>query len=161
MTDSSPPGKSAIPPEFETQIVRDGYAYWHGKIVDGRLPSRSDINPVDIPRLMPHAIILDIRREPELDFRYRLIGTSVAENLFKDHTGAWFSEIDHQKAPSQIWQNCRQVAESGEAFLADTPYVGPHQGFRRVEDVILPLADDGSTVDSLLVFVSYMSRSDS
>jgi|TARA_B110000467_G_C17998915_1_gene304388 hypothetical protein len=108
---------------------------------------------------MPHAILLDVKREPELNFKYRLIGTYVAENLFKDYTGCWFSEIEHQKAPSQIWQNCCRVVEAGEAFKAGTPYVVPHQGFKRGEDVILPLADDGHTVDFLIVFVDYMSRS--
>ena len=39
-----------------------------------------------------------------------------------------------------------------------TPYVGPHEDYRRVEDIILPLASDGTTVDSLLVFISYFCR---
>ncbi len=115
---------------------------------------------VDIPKLMPHAVNLDVRREPELDFRYRLIGTYVAEHLFKDHTGSWFSEIEYQRAPSTIWQNCAHVIETGKPLLPETPYVGPNQGFKSVEDVILPLADDGETVDSLLVFIHYMRRSE-
>ena len=81
------------------------------------------------------------------------------KNLFKDHTGIRFSEIERQKAPSQIQPNCCQVVETGEAFKAGTPYVGPHQDFKPVEDVILPLADDGHTVDCLIVFVHDMSRS--
>lgn len=158
MTDTSPPQPDASSLKFVSPVVRDGYAYWRTKIIDGRLPRRSDINPAEIPRLMPHAILVDVKRGPEPDFRYRLIGTYVAENLFKDHTGAWFSEIEHQKAPSQIWQNCCKVAETGEPFIANTPYVGPHQEYRLVEDVILPLADDGQTVDCLLVFVEYRPR---
>ena len=145
---------------FQSTVVKDCYSYWRGKVVDGRLPGRSDIDPVDIPRLMPHAVILDIRRQPEMDFRYRLVGTYVAENLFKDHTGSWFSEIEHQKAPSTIWQNCCRVVESGRPSLPGTPYIGPNQSFKEVEDVILPLAEDGETVDSLLVFVHYMRRSE-
>lgn len=159
MTDTPPTEQDGAPLEFESPIVQAGYSYWHAKMIGGRLPCRADIDPVEIARLMPHAVLLDVKREQELDFKYRLIGTYVAENLFKDHTGSWFSEIDHQKAPSQIWQNCCRVVETGEPFKAGTPYVGPHQGYRRVEDVILPLADDGHTVDCLLVFVQYMSRS--
>lgn len=161
MTDDTPAQSDGQPFAFQSRAVQEGYAYWQSKVLDGKLPSRADIDPIDIPRLMPHVVMVDVKREPEYDFRYRLIGTSVVENLYKDHTGSWFSEIDHQKAPSQIWQNCRKVAESGEPYLAGTPYVGPHQGYRRVEDVILPLADDGVTVDCLLVFIGYMSRSDS
>jgi hypothetical protein len=148
------------PQEFESPIVQDGYSYWRSKVIDGALPRRSDIDPVEIPRLMPHVVMVDVKRGSELDFRYRLIGTYVAESLYKDHTGSWFSEIEHQKAPSQIWQNCCQAVETGRAFISGTPYVGPHQGYRRVEDVILPLADDGETVDCLLVFVHYMRRSE-
>lgn len=159
MIDNPPADEDGADFKFESPMVRDGYLYWRSKIVDGRLPGRSDINPIEIPKLMPHVVLVDVKREPEFDFKYRLIGTYVAEHLYKDHTGSWFSEIEHQKAPSQIWQNCCQVAETGTAFAAETPYVGPHKGFRRVEDVILPLADDGRTVDCLLVFVQYMSRS--
>lgn len=150
-----------VPFKFETRGVQDGYSYWRSKLRDGRLPSRSDIDPIDIPRLMQHVIMVDVKREPEFDFRYRLIGTYVVEHLFKDLTGSWFSEIEHQKAPSQIWQNCMRVAESAEPFLAGTPYVGPHQGYRIAEDIILPLADDGVTVDTLLVFICYTPRIDS
>lgn len=159
MTDN-PSANDDAPLEFESPIVQDGYAYWRTKMVSGDLPRRSDINPIDIPRLMSHVVILDVKRAPEMDFRYRLIGTYVAESLYKDHTGSWFSEIEHQKAPAQIWQNCCHVVESGKAFKSETPYVGPHQGYRRVEDVILPLADDGKTVDGLLVFVHYLRLTD-
>tara|TARA_R110002110_G_scaffold214748_1_gene428557 strand:+ start:774 stop:1259 length:486 start_codon:yes stop_codon:yes gene_type:complete len=161
MTDTPPVDQGDAPLEFDSPILREGYAYWYAKIRDGALPRRTDIDPVEISGLMPHAVLLDVKREPEFDFRYRLIGTYVSENLYKDHTGSWFSEIDHQKAPSRIWQNCLHVVESGEAFKADTPYVGPHQGYRQVEDIILPLADDGKTVDCLLVFVHYMRRLES
>ena len=159
MTDDDSTDGNGSSFDFETRTLQDGYSYWRSKLVDGRLPRRSNINPIDIPRLMPHAVMLDVKRDPEFDFRYRLIGTYVAEHLFTDHTGSWFSEIEHQKPPSQIWENCKRVAESGEAFLAATPYVGPHQGYRRVEDIILPLAEDGETVDTLLVFVCYTSMS--
>ena len=160
MTDDENADDVAPQLAFETRVLQDGYSYWRSKFKDGRLPSRSDIDPIDIPRLMPHVVMLDVQRVPDFDFRYRLIGTYVAEHLFTDHTGSWFSEIEHQKAPSRIWQNCKQVVDTGEAFLANTPNVGPHQGYRRVEDVILPLAADGITIDTLLIFICYSPRSE-
>jgi hypothetical protein len=69
--------------DFKSSIVRDCYSYWRGKMIGDRLPSRSDIDPVDIPKLMPHAVILDVRREPELDFRYRLIGNLCCGTSFQ------------------------------------------------------------------------------
>jgi hypothetical protein len=102
MTDHDSTDENGSSFDFETRVVQDGYSYWRSKLIDGRLPRRSDINPIDIPRLMPHAVMLDVKREPEFDFRYRLIGTYVAEHLYTDHTGSWFSEIEHQKQTSQI-----------------------------------------------------------
>ena len=69
--------------DFKSSIVKDCYSYWRGKVIGDRLPSRSDIDPVDIPKLMPHAVILDVRREPELDFRYRLIGNLCCGTSFQ------------------------------------------------------------------------------
>ena len=146
--------------QFRTRIVQDGYAYWASKCDDGRMPTRRDINPVEIPSLMPHVAIVDVRHEPEMDFFYRLQGTYIVEHLYSDHTGKWFSEIPHQKPPSQIWSNCAKVVETRAPLLAKTPYVGPHSSFRDLEDLILPLSSDGERVDSLLVFVCYLPRSD-
>ena len=109
---------------------------------------------------MPHVVILDVRHEPEFDFRYRLLGTHVTEHLFRDHNGKWFSELAHQQAPSQIWQNCYRVATTRQPLMSNKPYVGPHQSFRDVEDIILPLFSDGERVDNLLVFVCYIPMAD-
>jgi hypothetical protein len=117
--------------DFKSAIVKDCYSYWRGKVIGDRLPRRSDIDPVDIPKLMPHAVILDVRREPELDFRYRLIGTYVAEHLFKDHTGSWFSEIEYQKAPSTIWQNCAPCYRNRQASPARNALCGTEPGIKK------------------------------
>jgi len=50
------------------------------------------------------------------------------------------------------------VFETRESFLAKTLYAGPHHGYRQVEDIILPLISDRTTVDSLFVFISYFFR---
>lgn len=158
MVDEEPAFLNEGPVHFESSVVELGYAYWRSKIIGGRLPSRAQIDPADIPRLLPHVMLLDVLREPDWDFRYRLVGTRVVEHLFRDYTGSRFSEIEHQRAPNKVFQNCRRVAESGRPLLANTEYVGPHQGFRRAEDVMLPLAEDGATVDTILFFVQYMSK---
>lgn len=57
-----------------------------------------------------------------------------------------------------IWENCRRVVDRSEPLYARTPYTGPQSEFRRLEDVILPLADDGVTVDTLLVLIKYLPK---
>lgn len=59
---------------------------------------------------------------------------------------------------SRIFNSCMDVATSGKALPSQTPYVGPHAKFVTAEDIILPLASDGETVDKLLVFVEHFVR---
>ncbi len=158
MVDGEPAFLNEDPVRFESSVVELGHAYWRSKVVGTLLPARSDIDPAEIPRLLPNVMLLDVQRSPEWNFRYRLVGTRVVEHLFRDYTGSWFSEIEHQRPPSRVFDNCRRVAETGRPLLANTEYVGPHQGFRRAEDVMLPLAEDGRTVDTVLIFVQYMSK---
>jgi hypothetical protein len=131
--------------------------YWESKIIDGRIPARRDIEPLDIPELLPQIILLDVTRKP-WHFRFRLIGTNVVYHLSEDWTGSWFSEIGHMAAPSRIFTACVNVASSGNPLRNQTPYIGPHSNFVSSEDLILPLSDDGETVDKLLVFVEYFSK---
>lgn len=137
--------------------IQNGFEYWQSKGWPERLPRREDLDPFDVPALMPQIVLLDVRREPR-DFFYRVIGTGVTEHLSKDWTGTWMSEIEHQRPPSRIWENCDKVVESKVPALSCVPYVGPHADFLYGEDVILPLGNERGDVEKLLVFVAYIRK---
>lgn len=139
------------------RVLDLGLSYWESKIVDGRIPARRDIEPLDIPELLPQIILLDVSRDP-WNFRFRLIGTNVVYHLSEDWTGSWFSQIGHMAAPSRIFTACVNVASSGNPLRNQIPYIGPHSNFISSEDLILPLSDDGATIDKLLVFVEYFPK---
>lgn len=139
---------------LRSAIVRRGYDYWTSRCA-GRLPSRAMIDPADIPALLPHVVIHGVRREP-LDFVYRLVGTEVRRHMAEDRTGQWMSAIPDQSPPSRIWDNLRQIVETGRPILNQTPYAGPHRDFLRMESVQLPLAADGVRVDMILAFVDFL-----
>lgn len=149
--------RAEVVAEVRGRVLDLGFAYWESKIVDGRIPARSDIEPLDIPELLPQIILLDVDQEP-WNFRFRLIGTNVVYHLTEDWTGSWFSEIGHMAPPSSIFTACVEVASSLQPLRNQTPYVGPHSNFISSDDIILPLSDDGETVDKLLVFVEYFSK---
>ncbi len=63
---------------------RQLYQYWLSKSVDGRPPSRADIDPiVDIPQLTKNLILIDVRN----DLTYRLVGSEVVARHGLDMTG--------------------------------------------------------------------------
>ena len=138
-------------------IIREGFDYWCSKGWPARIPSRADIDPMEIPKLLPNVILLDVQAAPE-DFRYRLIGTGVVHHLAEDLTGKWMSSLPHQRPPSRIWESCQKVVETGCPFLSSIPYVGPHAEYLYGEDIILPLAGENAQIDILLVFVAYIRK---
>ena len=141
--------------ELVSPVNRRMLEHWR-KICRGRtMPSRADLDPLDIPDLLPCVVLLDVLRDPP-DFRYRLIGTQVADSLNKDHTGSKMSEIPHQAPPSYIWSACLKAVETERPVAADTPYVGRYHEFRRTEDLIMPLSMGDDRPEMLLITVDYV-----
>ena len=60
--------------EVGSAPIRGFDAYWHGKIRDGRLPAREDIDPAEIVPLLPDIVLLNVEWEP-FRCRVRLRGT--------------------------------------------------------------------------------------
>jgi hypothetical protein len=64
---------------------RELYCYWRGRHIDGRPPSRADIDPpIDIPKLLANLIILD---RVGAHCRIRLAGSDVVRRGGRDATG--------------------------------------------------------------------------
>lgn len=148
---------ASVPQSIRNRVLGLGEAYWQSKVQGDRLPARADIDPLDIPALLPQVILLDVQPDP-WDFRFRLIGTNVVHHLTTDLTGSWMSAIKQMAPQSRIFDSCLEVAKSGKPSRSDTPYIGPHRNYVRAEDIILPLASDGSTPDMLLVFVEHFPK---
>ncbi len=121
------------------------------------IPGREDISPAEMVAFLPNILLLDVQKEP-LDFRFRLVGTHIVPLLARDYTGEWMSSIDILKAPGTVWGNCRKAVESAQPVYAFTPYVGPKKDILDVEDLILPLASDGQSVDMLMVILAAIQK---
>lgn len=123
------------------------------------MPSRGDIDPAEFTELLPNVILIDVKHDP-LDFRYRLIGTVIDAHTNEPMTGRWLSSIPHQRDPSRIWSACKRVVDEQIAYSSDVPYVGPMNDFVVSEDILMPLSDDGETVDMIFVVVDYLREAD-
>jgi len=124
------------------------------------MPARADIDPMEIIPILPYVILLDVLRDP-LDFRYRLIGTVTDEHMVEPYTGRRFSELPHQRAPSRIWSCCERVVHHKQPLRGDIPYVGPKSDFIAIENIMMPLAADGETVDMIFTVVEYIDNYES
>lgn len=143
---------------MQSDIVQRGFAYWD-RLRKGRVcPDREDIDPlIDIPALVPHIILFDVRAEP-LDFRFRLVGSAVRHNLSRDYAGHWFSEYPNYDASGTIWPRHKLVAETRRPMLQRPTYVGPHNDFIYVENVLLPLTLKRPGWAMQLMFIDFIRK---
>jgi hypothetical protein len=141
--------------DLNSDIVRAVVDYWQGKRQDGGLPHRDHLDPIEIPRLLPHILLKEVRRDP-WDFRYRVVGTVVREHSRANWTGKWMTEIDGQGEDSKVFRVVRWVSERGEIAIYRPPYVGPHREFKYCEAAVLPWVDSAGMVDRLMVAVDYI-----
>ena len=120
-------------------------AYWD-RIRAGRpMPSRADFDPVDIPKLLPVTILVDVLRDP-LDFRYRLLGTEIDRIVKANYRGRRFSELPHIEKGGKLWSDHEQVCRTGRPLRSAVEYSGPDTFLRTLSHGLFPLSDDGVTV---------------
>lgn len=67
--------------------------YWIEARADRNLPSRGDIDPVDIPHLLKHIGLIDVEYGPR--FHYRLVGSYMNEIFGRDFTGTYLDQSKH------------------------------------------------------------------
>lgn len=77
---------------------RDLYGYWRACAQSKAIPSRFDIDPIDIPQLLPGLSLLDAG-EDLYSLRYRLAGTRVREIYGTEITGrtVFDSGLQHKR----------------------------------------------------------------
>lgn len=134
--------------------------YWHERCLGRNMPSRADIDPIDLGgELLPHVMILD-HEEASGRFRYRLLGTAVVrarEGLaVPDPTGHYVDEVAHGMprewllaGPSRAIAERRPIYDRGQYDLGNSKV-------SRYERLSLPLSDGAGKAIKVLVgfFVS-------
>lgn len=143
--------------EADKRVLR-AYAYWRKAHTPAGLPGRPQIDPLQLRDLLPFVWLVDVQREP-LRLRYRLIGTAVVDVLGRDMTGQWFDEAhpDPQSQVSYLNRAGSVIQERLPNWRRGRPNLWMHQTYTTVQNLIMPLAADGTHVD-MLFNVSTFSR---
>jgi PAS domain-containing protein len=146
-----------IPVEELSSIQKEFLAYWREMAADRAAPRRQDIDVLDVPKLMPHVIILNVLEDP-LDFQYRLVGTAQREMSLLDYTGMKMSEIDGRGPGSGIWSILDNVRVGQKLEYLSIPYIGPMKDFVTLKDLFLPLVDDNLKTNMIIIVSHYIRK---
>lgn len=121
------------------------YAYWWSKRGQAGTPNRADLDPSEIPDLLPIVHLIDVRWDP-LRFRHRLIGTELVQRMERDVTGKDLDETLYGPATADILDRLGRVAAEVRGYRRRSRLDWQKRDWLAVEAVLLPLVgDDGRT----------------
>jgi len=137
------------PAQLPDHKLRRLYDYWRSRCRGGALPSRRDIDPLDIPELLPNVFLLDVIGDAE-DFVFRLAGSLVEDAFSMPLRGKSITEI--QKAagtPIPVAQHIEVARGGGPRYREGSVRVAGRDHWR-TQRLLLPLSSDGKAIDVLL-----------
>jgi PAS domain len=158
--DANPPPVAPFPPTRHWKIAAL-WDYWCGvRVKCGRMPLRSDIDPIDIPKLLPNIWLVDI--EPGTGrYRYRVVGTAVTRARNNDQTGGYLDEEVPGLNETAFGRSLALTAREGIPTwnIAPPPAALPLHDIAEAERLTLPLAGEDRPVAMLLNLTVYRLRS--
>jgi hypothetical protein len=126
------------------------YEYWQAIHPPDGLPGRQHFDPTDTRDLLPDLSLLEVQREP-FRVRYRLAGTNIVRAIKREVTGHWLDDVQEARAIPGYFDRFRAVVETkAPSWRRGPPHFQLDAIFASLEDVFLPLARDGQTVDMIL-----------
>jgi hypothetical protein len=136
-------------------ILSSLWRYWDMKRAGRRMPLRRDIEPGEIPRLLPHVQLVE--RVEGQGFRYRLTGSAIAQGYGFDATGKFTHEILPPARHRIASRHYSLVFDSARPLFARTDYVKDSFLLVMISRIILPLSLDGESVGMLLLGHTFAS----
>lgn len=122
---------------------------WSAKGKGDRLPAWRDFELEDLMPWVGWISVADVVQRDPFDMRYRLWGQALAEAIGSDLTGKLISEF-----PSGYDQDdvdfLEHLAKQKGIGLWSGPVYWENRDYVRMEQVSVPLADDGETPDKIM-----------
>jgi len=147
--------------ELENAVVRTGVAYWRALKAGRKLPARSQLRPRDMIGILRNIVLLKVIDGGQ-DYEYRITGDAHVQAYGLSFQDMRINQIvalspEFGQMMFGLYEHVRVTAEP----FAVRGWVGreiPDARFVYYESVFLPLAEDGETVDHILVVSIYVPR---
>lgn len=145
-----------MPPSIaDDPILSSLWRYWDAKRGRRRMPLRNEIDPSEIPRLLPYLQLVE--HVEGKGFRYRLTGTAIAQGYGFDATGKFTHEILSPARHAVASRHYALAFESGRPLFTRNLHVKSGCLLLVVSQIILPLSLDGARAGMLLLGQTFAS----
>lgn len=134
-----------------TSQTRSFFAYWDGKRKGRAMPSRRDLDPVEMKAWLPGIQLIDVFDNPRR-LVYRLAGQVEVDMRGFNHTGHNVEDAFFAVSRDEALRNYGLVID-GRQMVYDWARYPTASGFQvSQETIFLPLSDDGERVNMVITF---------
>ncbi len=135
--------------QLQDKRLKQVYQYWDAKRGSRLMPSRADIDPVDLSFCLGYLCLAEVVNGARLRFRFRVDGSNCVGLSGIELTGKFVDEIPLQDY-RDVTQNAYTqivVTRRPHFYLDDEVWDNRHY---QVEGLLLPLATDGEEVNMII-----------
>lgn len=133
--------------------LQELYRYWQRLRGERSMPARRDFDPIDVRKLLPHLMLVDVNPDAPRERRYcvRLHGTAQVEAQGVDWTGFHPHDKTDKVSADRLCDVGDHVVAHREPWISTgNLYWMPSKPYYRFETILLPLSDDDATVNMIL-----------
>lgn len=108
---------------------RDVFDYWLSKAPEGGYPTRADIQPAELRRILPSLSLVDVTEDDAPRLRVRLAGTRLRDYFGVELTGRYLDEFDFGDQTDYWDAAYHEVVRGGrpaQGVIPLTPWSQPH-----------------------------------
>lgn len=123
--------------------------YWETRRGARHMPARRDMDPTDIPRVLPHLQLIE--PVPPDRFRYRLVGTAIVQTFGHDYTGRFLDELSLGSERINFFASkLGTVRDSGRPLFVRTQYISAKGVHFMANRLYVPLSENDRDVNMIL-----------
>lgn len=130
---------------LEAPLLLQLYRLWQDKCDGDLLPARRDFDPLEMRECLGSIFLVEAVPEAD-DFRYTLIGSQIVHHIGADSTGKQVSEVFGATGLALY----RKVRDGRRPIRVHGAVDWKQKNYKVYESVLLPLADDGRSVDRFI-----------
>jgi hypothetical protein len=144
-----------MPYDFHSDaVLGPAFDYWQSKCGIRTMPCRRDIDPTEIPRLLPNIQLTELV-DGGKRIRYRLAGTEIVNAYGAELTGKYFDEVFNGERLRFVEDNYRVICQEKRPILVCNRYLSARDAQLVCTRVVMPLSEDDVSVNQCLTAMSF------
>ncbi|MGD1879806.1 MAG: PAS domain-containing protein [Kiloniellaceae bacterium] len=150
---------------LDEPLLAELFSYWSERRQGRIAPARSDIDPVDIPHLLPYIALCEIVPNPDptpgrkaYRFRYRLAGTQIEARFGCALTHRYLDEVKQGEYLDYIVNLYDRLMAEMAPIYSESSFGDGVENKLWAKRLMLPLSDDQQTANMVLAGIIYIDN---